>query len=191
MLQDPVHTSTTSIPDGGVVNFRLSPEHTTVTFTTRHLFGLGAVNGSVKMIGGRVALDGDRLVLLEAELDMASFSSASKKRDQVVASTKFLDSEANPVATYRGTKAERTSDGVVVRGVLTVKGIASPVDLRVTLFEVAPGATAQAKATVDRFDFGITVPTALASRNLQVSISTRLDPEFDLQQTVRKAGESK
>jgi polyisoprenoid-binding protein YceI len=191
MIPDHVHIPTPSTPSAGPVHFPLSPEDTRVSFTTRHLFGLGTVTGTVKLIGGRVTLDGDHFVGLEADLDMTSFSSARRKRDEVVASPRFLDSGAHPVAHYRATVSEPTSDGLVVRGALTVKGKTSPVDLRVDMLDFAPGATAHAKATVDRFAFGITVPTALASRNLQVSVSTRLVPVSDRPHTVHETSTDK
>ena len=151
---------------------RLVPEETTVRFTTRHLFGLSGVAGSVRLVRGHVVVDADGALLgVEAELDMASFDSASSARDQAVASPRFLDSKAHPVATYRSLDVERRTGGWLVHGELTARGTAAPVDLLVD--DAAPEGTVHATARVDRVAHGITIPTAMAARHLQVDITTR------------------
>lgn len=160
-----------------VLEYRLRPEDTAVTFTTKHLAGLGTVTGSVRLRAGRMLLDADaeRLVLLEAELDLRSFDSGSRARDRAVLSPRFLDVRAHPTATYRSESAERVEAGWVVHGVLTVNGIGSPLQLRVADLDVATAVEAHVTASVDRFDLGITVPTFLASRRLEVVIEARAD----------------
>lgn len=160
----------------GIERYRLSPEHTAVRFTTRHLLGLAAVRGSVRLVSGMVHLEraGGQLLSLEAELDMVSFESASTGRDRAVAAPTLLDSAAHPRASFRSVDSEPSGDGWVVRGELTVKGRAAPVELVVDTSGAASGirgvAVVHASARIDRFDYGITLPTALAARHLRVDI---------------------
>jgi polyisoprenoid-binding protein YceI len=162
-------------------SFRLVPERTTVQFTTRHLFGLGAVRGSVDMTRGRVVVDRakSRLVLLEAELDMTSFESASDARDKVVGSPKFLDTAAHPTASYRSESAHFRDHQWTVAGELTVKNITVPVALTLHDFDVATadmGGSFRATGRIDRFAFDITFPTMLAARHLDIEIRVQGQP---------------
>lgn len=157
--------------------FRLLPEGTAVRFTTRHLFGLGRVAGSVRPVSGRMVADAasGALLSLEAELDMAAFASGSTARDRVVASARMLDSAAHPRAQYRSSAAERTASGWLVRGVLTVKGVEAPVDLHVDDLDPATATEAHATAVVDRFAYGVAFPTAMGSRTLSVDVVARAE----------------
>ncbi|SMH38237.1 Polyisoprenoid-binding protein YceI [Rathayibacter oskolensis] len=163
--------------DGTVERYRLLPAATTVLFRTRHLFGLGEVAGTVQLASGGVdVVAGTReLLSLEAELDMRTFDSGSRARDRAVAKRNVLDVENHPRALYRSTAADRTADGWLVHGSLTVKGIAAPVDLVVA--DLDPDAVLEARATaaLDRFAYGIAFPAFLADRALSISILARAE----------------
>ena len=151
----------------------LVPDRTTVRFTTRHLFGLSAVAGTVALAGGSVTSRDGELLGIEAELDMTSFASASRARDKAAAAERLLHVAAHPRATYRSTAVERRDGGWLVHGELTARGVTAPVDLLVDAPDPA-GGRVHATARVDRFDHGITLPTALAARHLDVDVTTSL-----------------
>lgn len=159
-------------------HYALVPGETAVTFRTRHVFGLLAVTGSLRLVRGSATVDPrDRsLVAVEAVLDARSFASASTARDRVVASPRFLDSTAHPEATYRSSGVERRDGGWLVRGELTVRGVAAPVDLLVAHRAGADGGEhVTATAVVDRTRHGISVPAAMAATELHVSIDARAE----------------
>lgn len=172
-------TITSPAVDGAarIVEYRLLPQSTVVAFTARHLFGLGAVSGTVRLLAGRMLADtsSGRLVSLEAELDMTSFDSSSRARDRAVLSSRFLDVGAHPTATYRAARAERTGSGWLVRGDLTVKGLTAPVDLVVADLDPATALRAHVTASVDRFAYGMRFPAAFASRRLGIAIDVRAE----------------
>lgn len=159
------------------IEYRLLPDETTISFATRHLLGLGAVNGDLRVKEGRMRVDAESLdlVLLEAEVDMTTFNSGSRSRDKAVKSSKFLDVGTHPTAHYRAESADRLPSGWRLHGTLTVKGIAAPVELMIAQLDPALAVEARATASVDRFAFGIRFPAALASRTLEVSISARAE----------------
>jgi len=152
----------------------LLPQETAVRFITRHLFGLSVVAGSVRLLSGSVTVQDRELFSIDVELDMTSFQSASRARDKVVASPTLLHVVAHPRATYRSTGVEARDGGWLVHGELTVRGIAAPVDLLVDALDPAAGGRVHATARVDRFDHGITLPTAMAARHLQIDVTTRI-----------------
>lgn len=174
-MKDAIRSSTT---DAMVQRYELVLPQTEVRFRTRHVLGLFDVTGSIRVRSGFATVnprDGS-LLTVEAVLDMQSFASASHSRDRMVASPRFLDSDAHPDATYRSSSVQRGQDGWLVDGDLTVKGMTAAVELQVQSFE-GPGLgdspRMTASAIVDRTRFGITVPSAMVARNLLISIDTR------------------
>ncbi len=176
-------TSTTinsSATSGTTQRYRLVPQLTSVRVQTRHVLGLLGVTGSVQLVGGSAVVDGDgALLAVEAVLDMSSFASGSTARDRVVASPRFLDSGAQPHATYRSTDVQRRDGGWLVHGELTVKGTSAPLDLRVEHPRETGGTGGPervlATAVVDRTRYPITVPTAMAARRLRIAVDARIE----------------
>lgn len=151
---------------------RLEPDDVVVELTTRHLFGLGKVLASVRLVLAEVQLDErGRLVSLEAVLDPASFSSGSRSRDRAVTSARLLDAAQHPHLSFRSRRVVPTAGGGwTVEGTLTARGVDAPVTLEVR--PAGPGnGPVRATARVDRFAHGITAGRCLASRHLDVAIT--------------------
>ena len=155
------------------LRYELRPDSTTVTFSTRHLLGLGAVRGTVALLNGSAVVHAEDGALLEvhAVLDMTTFDSGSARRDAAVASRRLLDTATHPRATYRSTSVKpRAEGGWRVHGHLTARGVAAPVDIVIDSIEPAGQVQITARASVDRRAHDIGIPRALAGRLLQISI---------------------
>lgn len=161
---------------------RLRPENTTVHLTMRHLFGLQRVTGTVQLLDGRLWLGPDgELEGVEADLDAASFESGSKARDGIVLSAKFLDVGRHERLTFRSDEVTTTGDGVwLVRGQLSAHGQGAPVELTVRpdprTGVGSDGLGAVVTGRVDRYAHGVTAARGLASRFLQLRITTEAQP---------------
>ena len=162
------HRSTTDT--SSTRQYHLVPPATTVRFTTRHLFGMAAVTGSVRVLEGSATTAGEDLVSIAAVLDAASFESSSRARDKVVTSATLLDVATHPHLTYRSTEVERRAGGWLVHGQLTVKGVTAAVDLLVDRPQTTGDGPVHATARVNRFDHGITLPTAFLARYLEIDV---------------------
>lgn len=154
-------------------SYEVDPARSSATFTTRHLFGLAEVTGSMALVDGQVTIAADPVVsTVRATLASASFESASAGRDAVVASPRFLDAEAHPHLTFTSTSLVPDGQGWLVRGALTVRGASAPLDLTVTeISEDRDEVTVRATATVDRHAHGLTRAKGLAARRLQLQLT--------------------
>jgi polyisoprenoid-binding protein YceI len=143
----------------------------TVTFRTRHLFGLAPVRGTFVIRTGTIDVAeplADSAVY--AEIDAASFHTRNIARDASVQSGRFLDAARHPVMTFR---SERIDDAALT-GTLTVRGVTRPVSLAVEPADVAARSfTVRATTRIDRTEFGVTASRGLAGRYLDLSLEVR------------------
>jgi len=180
-------------------HYEIDARRSTVTFATRHLFGLAPVRGTFSVTAGTVDIAEPLAASrIHAEIGAASFRTGLPPRDVTVRSARLLDAQQHPVITFdaggeagagagasdSGASAtDRDADGTVggalVTGQLTVRGVSRPVRLSVESVEpagdgAAPGSfTARARARVDRAEFGITGFRGLAGRRLDLVLEVR------------------
>lgn len=175
MTNDLNTTSTLSeaLPDG---SYRIDPATTSVTFTTRHLFGLGTVTGSLRVLAGTVALGAAATPAsageVAADLDATSFATGNARRDHDVRGPRFLDVAAHPTMGFTGTlDPSRTT----VTGRLTIQGRSEPVTLTVThAAEGDRGTRVTATTVLDRYSWGLTRAKGMAARRLGVTVVATL-----------------
>lgn len=153
--------------------YTLDPSRTSVTFVTRHMFGLARVRGTLAATGGVLTIaERAEDSAVEAEAAAASFSTGNVLRDPQVRSGMFLDARKHPAITFRSAAVRRSGDGWAVSGVLTVKGRPAPLNLTVTE-ATAEGTVVvfRASGTVDRYAHGITMMRGMAARSLSIEIT--------------------
>jgi polyisoprenoid-binding protein YceI len=170
-------TATDLTPSGmhppGIGSYRVDPGRSTVSFKSRHLFGLAPVKGSFTIRRGLIEVSdpigGSRV---QVEIDATSFHTGNGHRDGDVRSAKFLDADRHPSMTFTARRLEGGSGGAVLDGTLTVRGVERPVRLAIERCGDGDGRSfvARASARIDRTEFGITASRGMAGRYLDVSI---------------------
>jgi polyisoprenoid-binding protein YceI len=169
MRTEPERTATT--PQLG--HYDIDPSQSAVTFRTRHLFGLAPVHGTFAIKAGTVDIaESVTASRIYAEIEAASFRTASSQRDRSVLSPRFLDPGRYPVLTFRSGPIDAESQ--VVTGTLTVRDVTRPVGLSVaSCANSRQSFSARATARIDRTKFGITAARGLAGRYLDVTAEVR------------------
>lgn len=151
--------------------YEIDTSQSTITFTSRHLFGLLPVHGTFAIRGGTIEVSQPRAAsTVQAEVDAASFHTGSERRDTDVRSARFLDTARHPVLTF---DSERVDDAGVA-GRLTARGVTRQVVLTIERLDVASDSvTAYATVRIDRTDFGVTAARGLAGRYLDLALEVR------------------
>ena len=148
--------------------YRIDAARSAITFTTRHLFGLGAVRGRFELRDGEIRVT-DPLPESSARavISAASFHTGNPSRDSAVRSARLLDTGAYPDITFISRRLEQAAGRWVLHGLLSVCGKAHPVDLLIEEAQPA-GRDLRLRASVrlDRYDFGITKVKGLAARHI-------------------------
>jgi polyisoprenoid-binding protein YceI len=143
----------------------------TVTFRTRHLFGLAPVRGTFAIRTGTIDIaEPLSRSSIRVEIEAASFRSGNEQRDAHVRSGRFLDADRYPVLTFTSGELDRP----VINGMLTVRDVTRPVSLAVEETAASPRSfTARAAARIDRTDFGLVAARGLAGRYLDISMEVQ------------------
>jgi polyisoprenoid-binding protein YceI len=161
----------TTAPQPG--HYEIDPCHSRISFASRHLFGLGRVNGNFSILGGSADV-AEPLAesAVYAEIATGSFRTSSRARDRSVLSPRFLDSARQPVMIFRSGLVE--AEGRTITGDLTVRGTTRPVTLTVTRCEMSGGSfNISATVRIDRTEFGVTAARGLAARTLLLTVDVR------------------
>jgi polyisoprenoid-binding protein YceI len=154
------------VPASGI--YRIDVARSAITFTTRHLFGLGAVRGRFELRDGEIRIiDPLPKSSARAVISAASFHTANPGRDGAVRSARLLDTGTHPEMTFISRRLELAGGRWVLHGLLSVRGKAHPVDLLIEEAQ-SSGQDLRVRASVhlDRYDFEITKAKGLAARRL-------------------------
>jgi polyisoprenoid-binding protein YceI len=167
MNQD--HATNTTTPQLG--RYEVDAGHSTVTFRTRHLFGLAPVHGRLAVRGGTVDIAEPLAAsAVCAEIDAASFHTRNPQRDATVRSARLLDVARHPVITFTSDRV----DGRELAGMLTVRDVTRPVSLSIEHYAVSPRSfTVRAATRIDRTEFGVIAYRGLAGRYLDMSVEVQ------------------
>ena len=171
MTQAEVSSQRIDVPRPG--RYRISPEHSTVTIRTRHLFGLGPVRATLALRDGCIQVSAQpEASTVQARFAASTFRSRNPVRDAAALSPRLLDAEAYPSLSFTSTELVQAQGQWSLRGELEVRGVTRLVEVRISGVE-ADDATlrASAQVSIDRYDFGITTYRGLAARSLTVDLS--------------------
>jgi polyisoprenoid-binding protein YceI len=114
------------MPPNGLV--RLDAETLRVSFSVRWL-GLLRVTGHFAARGGTVQRAADGALDVAVDVAAWSVSTGIPLRDRHLAGPRFLDSARYPGITFRGRAGVGTNGAVMVRGLLTLRGLERLVEL--------------------------------------------------------------
>jgi polyisoprenoid-binding protein YceI len=170
MTSSTTGTTTVEIPATGT--YRIEPGESTISFATRHMFGLGPVRGTFALREGVVHVaDPVETSTVRATIGAGSIDTGVAARDTTVRSRQYLDTATHPDITFTATSVARDG-GWVLRGTLTVRGRTEPLDVRVDEVRVLDGSLRlRASAEVDRYKWGVTAMRGMTGRRLRFSLS--------------------
>src|SRR5882757_6721455 len=102
-----------STPASGV--YTVDPSRSTITFTTKHMFGLGTVAGAFAVRTAQITVKGEDATV-EAVIDAASVKTDQQRRDDHVRGKSFLHTDEHPTMDFVSDSVRRTDDGWLVGG---------------------------------------------------------------------------
>jgi polyisoprenoid-binding protein YceI len=164
-------TRTIHLPATGT--YRVQPEQSVVSYSGRHMFGLGTVHATFTVTSGELGVgDPATTSTVAVVIDAASFHSNSAKRDKDVTGRSLLNVETYPDIRFVSSGLREHDGTWIVSGGVTAHGNSVPVE--VVVDDVHPegdGLRLHAHAErLDRHAFGITGSKGMVGRYLDLDL---------------------
>ena len=167
-----IETVFVEMPDVGT--YRIDPERSTLSYSGRHMFGLGVVHATFAIDSGEVRVaDPLTASAVTVTVDAGSFHSDSAKRDNDVRGAKLLDVATYPTITFASDRLRQDGDkGWRLSGSVTAHGTSVPVELRIDgSVREAEGVRLHGRADhLDRCAFGVTKGRGMVGRYLDLDL---------------------
>jgi polyisoprenoid-binding protein YceI len=166
-------TTSKTMIDAPAGDYVLTNGSSSISFKTRHMYGLGPVKGHLSVRSGNLhVVEGIAGSAVHAVVEAASFTTHNPIRDLHVRSRMFLGVNKHPTWTYESNSVVREGADVVVNGTFTVRDNSAPVSLVVDRVEATPSGelTIHAHGEVDRYALGVTTLRGVAARLLTFDI---------------------
>ncbi|HED09963.1 MAG TPA: polyisoprenoid-binding protein [Caldithrix abyssi] len=143
--------------------------HTTIGFEVTHMV-ISTVEGEFKDYDVSLTFDPQDLSKfnVEANIKLASVDTDNLKRDNHLRSPDFFNAEKYPLMTFKSSKVEKTDNGYVAIGTLTLHGITK--DLRLPFTVKGP-----IKDPWGNTRIGINATTIINRKDFNVSWSKTMD----------------
>lgn len=176
------------IPVCWAKDYKIDPDHSSITFRIRHL--VGRVKGEFKQFSGTVSVQEENLKTLQANalLQAESIDTGNKKRDNHLRSKDFFHSEKYPKITFRSLRVSETvGNQATLVGKLQMHGVTNTIALETTFHGKmkdqfgAERIGLSAKTTLDRKGFGINWNKTMDRGGLLLGDSVTIEIEIEAQ----------
>jgi polyisoprenoid-binding protein YceI len=171
-----MNTTTKTRIDAPAGDYVLTDGSSSISFKTRHIYGLGPVKGHLSVRSGSLHVaDGIAGSGVKAIIEASTFTTGNPIRDLHVRSRMFLGVKKHPTWTYESNSVAQDGADLVVNGTFTVRGASAPVSLVVDQVQAAPNGdlTIHAHGEVDRYALGVTTLRGMAARLLAFEVELK------------------
>ena len=166
--------------------YTIDGAHSSATFSIRHM-GISTVPGRFSQISGTIVYDEKDVTKssVQATIKTATVNTDNEYRDKDLKSANYFDVEKFPEITFQSKAVEKSGNGFVAHGTLTIHGVAKDVDLPFEMKgPVEAGQNrgkvmgAHASLTINRQDFGVGKPTPMIGSDvrLELFVEARMAP---------------
>lgn len=177
-------------------DWEIDSKHSSATFKVRHMM-VSNVNGQFGGVTGTADYDGKdvKSIKVNAEIDAKTINTGEPGRDGHLKNDDFFAVEKFPKLTFVSTKVVPKGKGnFQLVGDLTMHGVTKPVTLNVTgpspVMTDEKGTArvgAEATATINRKDFGITYNKALDNGGVAVSEDVKIELNIEMSKPKKTA----
>ena len=162
--------------------YTIDTSHAEVGFKVRH-FTVSYVRGKFNAFEGAIRYNPEDLADsgVKVKIDAASIDTDHGQRDDHLRSPDFLDVENHPTLTFKSTKVEKTDDGMMVTGDLTMRGVTKEVSFPFEM--VGPISDPlgmqrmgiEGSLTIDRRDWGLEWSRTMETGGLFVGHEVKIE----------------
>lgn len=166
--------------------YQIDKVHSYIGFSVKHIV-ISNVKGNFTDFSGTITYDEEDITKssVNVTINVASIDTDNERRDNHLKSEDFFDVAEYPEMTFKSTKIEKTDDGLVMHGKLTMRGVTKDISIP---FEVLGKATGpdglavvafEGSAKLSRKEYGINWNKALAAGGFIVGDEVKIDIQIE------------
>lgn len=164
--------------------FKIDPNHSSVNFAVAHM-GVSTVVGRFTAFEGKILYDDKDVTKssVNVTIKTASINTDVTARDNDLRSANYFDVEKFPEITFQSKSVEKSGNGLIVHGTLTIRGIAKDVDIPFEMKGPADAGKgkvmgAHGAVIVKREDFGVGKASPMIGGDVKIDlfVEARLAP---------------
>lgn len=166
--------------------FTIDKTHSSIQFSVSHMV-ISKVKGEFNDYSGTIIYDQADITKssIDVIIKVASIDTKDEKRDDHLRNPDFFDAESFPEITFKSKRVEKSGDGYVAVGDLTMRGVTKEVSMPFTVAGVITdpwgntrmGASATLK--VNRQDYGVSFSKKLDNGGLLVGDDVDIEIEIE------------
>jgi polyisoprenoid-binding protein YceI len=161
--------------------YQVDPAHSTVGFSVKHLL-ISTVPGKFKEFSGTIVYDPQDITKssVTGSIKTASIDTGVADRDGDLKGASFFDVEKFPEISFKSTKVEKSGDGAMVTGNLTIKGVTKEVKFPATVNGPIKDPWGNSRLgfsfgfEINRLDYGISYNKTMDTGGLVVSKEVKI-----------------
>lgn len=173
-------------PDPNLVvagTYAIDPNHSHVVYQVSH-FGISNYTGMVGGLSGKLQIDpkDPEHCQVEVEIPLSGLVSTSTALDAHLKTSDFFDAEKFPKARFKSRSVKVDGTEAVISGLLTIRNITKPVELRTHLVGVAVNPMSglltvgfEATTQIKRSEFGISYYVPHISDEVELHINVAFE----------------
>jgi polyisoprenoid-binding protein YceI len=170
----------------GADKYTLDAAHSYLGFSVRHLV-IANVKGHFSDFSMELMFDESDMTKssVRTTIKVASINTDNESRDDHLRSADFFDIEKYPEMTFTSTKIEKTEEGYVMHGNLTMHGTTKEIAVSIDFLgkTVGPGGKErigfEGYAKIDRRDFGMTWSKTVETGGLVVGHDVKIELQIE------------
>ena len=120
---------------------------------------------------------------MNIEIDASSVNTGNEKRDNHLKSDEMFNVEEYPTITFASNSIEKTEDGYLAKGQLTLMGVTKDVELPFNYFGKQdtpwgfPSAAFAGAIIINKNDYGLTYGGTMLGEDVRIEFSVELNPK--------------
>jgi polyisoprenoid-binding protein YceI len=162
--------------------YELDTSHTSVEFAVKHMV-ISTVKGAFSDVTGTILYDEKDITKSSVDvlIKVASVNTNNEKRDEHLKSADFLDAGKYPDITFKSKQVQKTDEGLVLTGILTIRDVSKEVSMP---FEITGKLTdpwgnvrigAETELEINRQDYGVSWSKNLDGGGLVVGDKVKIE----------------
>lgn len=145
-------------------------EQSEVKFTIKN-FGINT-NGTLKGLKGSIKFDAANISAssFDVAVDVKTINTGVDARDNHLRREEYFDAAKYPLIRFTSTSIEKTGEGYIAKGNLTIKDVTKSISIPFTTSEKGVGMIFSGEFNINRKDFGVGGSSAVMGSNVNVSL---------------------